>query len=94
MKTKVVPKRIKDEVWKIHFGEVFVHKCFVGWCENDIDVFNFYLGIYQEEFSDKTNILNLRPICRRCKESLKDNITIDKWERLYIKKKNDCCIIL
>ena len=31
-----IPKAIKEQVWLKSFGEVFKHKCYVHWCNNNI----------------------------------------------------------
>ena len=43
-KKKHIPKAIKEQVWIKNFGRKFSHKCYILWCKNDINVFNFHVG--------------------------------------------------
>ena len=95
-KKKKIPKAIREQVWVFYFGKKFKHKCFVDWCSNEIDVFNFHVGHNKPESKGgKLTIQNLRPICSRCNLSMSDNYTISEWNNIGKKKKVDnCCIIM
>lgn len=91
-KKKTIPKALREQVWIHYFGHKFSHKCYVKWCKNDINVFNFQVGHnIPESKGGKTNISNLRPICARCNLSMNNNYSIDKWNNFD--KTDTCCII-
>ncbi len=89
-----IPKAVREQVWIHYFGRVFTHKCYVGWCKNNINVFDFQVGHDKPESKGGTlNIDNLRPICSRCNLSMSDTYTITEWSKLGKPKKNkwyDC----
>ena len=39
-----IPKAIREQTWVQTFGEVYSHKCYVSWCENEISVFDYHVG--------------------------------------------------
>ena len=43
-KKNKIPKAIKEQVWIKNFGRKFNHKCYILWCSNKINVFNFHVG--------------------------------------------------
>ena len=43
-KKKNIPIKLKEEVWLKHFGKIYEHKCFIDWCTNTINTFNFEAG--------------------------------------------------
>jgi len=48
-----IPKAIREQCWKKSFGDVFKHKCYVHWCDNEIDVlcnFEKHIRHKQNEF--------------------------------------------
>jgi len=78
-----IPKAIREQVWLVNFGEVFKNKCYVHWCDNIINVFDFHVGHDQPESKGGTlDINNLKPICSRCNLSMSDNYTIQEWQKL------------
>ena len=78
-----IPTALREQVWVSYFGKKFEHKCFVKWCNNDIDVFNFQVGHNIPESKGGLTLLeNLRPICSRCNLSMSNNYTIDEWQEL------------
>ena len=82
-----IPKRIRELVWITYNGEVFTHKCFVLWCENNINVFNFQTGHDIPESKGGTiDINNLKPICSSCNLSMGNKYTITEWSKLVIVK--------
>lgn len=90
-KKKAIPKAIREQCWIQTFGKIFEHKCYISWCENNINVFDFHVGHDQPESKGGTlDINNLKPICARCNQSMSDNYTIKEWDKLTntVKKKN------
>ena len=86
-KTKI-PKALREQVWISEFGRVFQHSCYVRWCQNDINVFDFHVGHDTPESQGGTLELgNLKPICARCNLSTSDNYTIKEWSQLRNPKK-------
>ena len=94
-KKKKIPKALREQVWKKYFGKKYQHKCYVSWCNNTIDVFNFHVGHNKpESYGGKLNINNLRPICSRCNHSMSNNYTIQQWNHLGRKQKTSWCCLL
>ena len=87
-----IPKAVREQVWRYYFGQVYNHSCYVKWCDNNIDVFNYHVGHNKPESKGgKLNIMNLRPICSRCNHSMGNRYTITEWEKLCAKKQPKCC---
>ena len=85
----VIPKALREQVWLNFIGKHYTSKCFVRWCKNDINVFNFQVGHNIPESKGGTLVLeNLRPICCRCNSSMSNNYTIDEWQELGLKNKS------
>jgi hypothetical protein len=83
---ETIPKRIRELVWTTHNGESFTHKCFVTWCDNNINVFNFQVGHDIPESKGGTiDIDNLKPICGNCNLSMGNRYSITEW-CLLVKK--------
>lgn len=82
MKLKL-PKALREQVWLVHIGKQFEHKCLVGWCENKITPFNFECGHNIPESKGGTaDIDNLRPICGNCNKSMGSSYTIDEFSNM------------
>jgi len=78
-----IPKRIRELVWTTNNGETFSHKCYVTWCDNTINVFNFQVGHDIPESKGGTiDIDNLKPICTSCNLSMSNKFTITEWSKL------------
>ena len=78
-----IPMALREQVWVRFNGKVFQNKCYVRWCINKIDVFNFQVGHNIPESKGGATVLeNLRPICSRCNQSMSNNYTIDEWNNL------------
>ena len=85
-----IPKRIRELVWTTYNSETFAHKCFVTWCDNNINVFNFQVGHDIPESKGGTlDIDNLKPICGNCNLSMGNKYTITEWCKLVKKKENN-----
>jgi len=80
---KNIPKALREQVWIKTFGEVFKTKCYITWCSNTINVFDFHVGhIIPHSKGGSTHIDNLLPICSRCNLSMSDKYTIDEWNNM------------
>jgi 5-methylcytosine-specific restriction endonuclease McrA len=80
---ETIPKRIRELVWTTNNSETFSTKCFVTWCENKINVFNFQVGHDIPESKGGTlDIDNLKPICSNCNLSMGNKYTITEWCKL------------
>ena len=80
---KNIPKAIREQCWIQSFGEIFKHSCYISWCENQINVFDFHVGHDKPESKGGTlNINNLKPICARCNLSMSSNYSIKEWNNL------------
>ena len=92
MKKKTIPKAIREQVWLETFGKHYEHKCYISWCHNKINVFDFHVGHDIPESKGGTlDINNLKPICARCNLSMNDNYTIKEWDKLTNKKNRNNC---
>ena len=40
-KKATIPKAIREQCWIEVFGKSFEHKCYIPWCKNIINVFDF-----------------------------------------------------
>jgi hypothetical protein len=93
-KTKeTIPKRVREMVWHSHNGETFNSKCYVSWCNNNVNVFNFQVGHDIPESKGGTlHLNNLKPICGNCNQSMGNKYTIQEWNKLVKEKdKNKIC---
>jgi len=78
-----IPVAIREQTWLTYFGKCYKHKCYVWWCKNTIDVFNFHVGHnVPESVGGSLDISNLRPICSRCNQSMGNRMTIEEWADL------------
>lgn len=93
MTQRKIPKALREQVWLKYNGKKFESKCYITWCKNIINVFDFQSG-HNIPFSKggTTTLDNLRPICSRCNLSMNDNYTVDEWQKLN-KEKTGCCVI-
>jgi 5-methylcytosine-specific restriction endonuclease McrA len=82
MKAKI-PGALRQQVWLVHIGKKFEHKCLVKWCQNIITPFSFETGHnIPESKGGSLDIDNLRPICSNCNRSMGDNYTIDEFSEI------------
>ena len=78
-----IPKALRQQTWLRYNGKRFETKCYIDWCTNKIDVFNFHVGHdVPESKGGLTVIENLRPICAQCNLSMSNNYTIHEWNNL------------
>ena len=78
-----IPKALREQVWIKHIGKKYDSKCFIHWCQNEMDVFNFHVAHnIPESKGGESTLENLRPICARCNLSLGNNYSIDEWQNL------------
>lgn len=60
-----IPKKIKEECWKMYIGNTLDGKCYV--CSNIIYFSDFHEGHVQSVYDAGTlDVKNLRPVCRPC----------------------------
>jgi len=86
---KKIPKKVKEEVWYVNFGKIYEDKCYISWCSNKVNVFNFHVGHDIPESKGGTDeINNLKPICDRCNLSMGHNYTIKEWNTKFNKSSN------
>jgi len=84
-----IPKAIREQVWLTIFGKVYEHRCYIHWCRNMINVYDYHIGHDIPESKGGTlDVKNLKPICARCNTSMSDNYTIREWNKLSPEKKN------
>ncbi len=87
MKAKI-PCALREQVWVYYIGKKFESKCYVKWCDNIINVYDFHCGHnIPESKNGQTTLENLRPICSRCNLSMNNNYTIDEWNKFGNPKK-------
>tara|TARA_B100000575_G_C22470151_1_gene313446 strand:+ start:99 stop:443 length:345 start_codon:yes stop_codon:yes gene_type:complete len=80
-----IPKAIREQVWLKNFGKVYENSCYVHWCDNIINVFDYHVGHDIPESKGGTlDINNLKPICSRCNLSMSDKYTIQEWDKIFI----------
>jgi len=78
-----IPKALREQVWITIFNKQFEHKCYIDWCKNIINVFDFSVGHnIPVSKGGVTSLDNLKPICTRCNLSMSDTNTIDEWNKL------------
>ena len=83
-----IPKAVREQCWLNSFGKVFERRCYIPWCKNIINVWDFHVGHDIPESKGGTlDIHNLKPICARCNLSMSDNYTIQEWIQLSKPKK-------
>lgn len=89
-----IPKALREQVWLTYNGHKYDSKCFISWCKNKIDVFNYQVGHDIPESKGGTlHIDNLKPICSRCNTSMGAQYTIKEWSAMSKEKTNWCCLI-
>lgn len=92
-KKKTIPKALREQCWISNFGKTYQHKCYIKWCDNSINVFNYHVGHNIPECKGgKTCLENLKPICSRCNHSMGSQYTITEWMGLDVNmKQTHCC---
>lgn len=82
-KKEQIPKRIREMVWNTYNSEKYSSKCYVSWCNNIINVFNYQVGHDIPESKGGTlDLSNLKPICGNCNLSMGNKYTITEWCKL------------
>lgn len=90
-------KALREQVWINSFGRVFEHKCYIPWCSNIINVFDYQVGHdVPRSKGGERNLDNLKPLCSRCNQCMENSYTIEEWSNI-VKKQNTksffCCFI-
>ena len=87
-KKKKIPKALKQQVWLETYGKRFECSCYISWCNNQINCFTFDCGHdIPESKGGKTEISNLKPICRNCNLGMGNQYTIKEWNHKFKGKK-------
>ena len=87
-----IPKAIREQCWLDTMGKKYESSCYISWCSNKINVFDFHVGHHvPESKGGELDINNLKPICARCNLSMSDNYTIKEWTKLSKPKKSCFC---
>lgn len=82
-----IPSHIRHQSWVHRYGQVFSHKCWISWCDNEINVWNFHCGHDVPDSKGGTiDLDNLYPICAQCNLSMSNNYTIQEWNNKVKKK--------
>ena len=93
-KKQTIPKAVREQCWLNTIGKNYESKCYVKWCQNKMNVFDFHVGHDIPESKGGTlDINNLKPICARCNLSMSDTYTIQEWVKLSRPKTKwiKCC---
>ena len=86
-KKQKIPKALKQQVWLNTYGKKFESKCYIVWCNNDINCFTFDCGHnIPESKGGKLEISNLKPLCRNCNLGMGNQYTIDEWNHKFKEK--------
>jgi 5-methylcytosine-specific restriction endonuclease McrA len=81
-------KKIREQVWIHHNDKKFETKCYVVWCTNIVDVFNFQVGHDTPKALGGSNtLLNLKPICQNCNQSMGSRYSITEWNKLFTEQR-------
>ena len=94
-KKQHIPKALREQCWITNFGHTFKHKCYIKWCKNTINVFDYHVGHNIPECQGgKLCLENLKPICSRCNHSMGSQYTITEWMKLDENmKQSKCCFL-
>jgi len=85
-KRKTIPKKVKDDLWILYFGEDNAKgKCYI--CKTEIHISKFEAGhVTSDSNGGEPIIENLRPICGPCNKSMgEENLYLYK-NKYYPKK--------
>jgi len=78
---KTIPKSLRRELWKNHFGERFNGSCFV--CKERIKKDSFEAGhVIAVSEGGENKLENLRPICKLCNRSM-GSMNLEEFKRRY-----------
>ena len=39
-----IPKALREQVWITNFGKIFERRCYIKWCTNKINVFDYHVA--------------------------------------------------
>ncbi|MCK5211727.1 HNH endonuclease [Candidatus Parcubacteria bacterium] len=82
-KRKTIPKKIKDDLWILYFGEERAQgDCYV--CKTKIHISKFEAGhVTSDSEGGQPTIENLRPVCSHCNKSIKEENLYSYKRRHY-----------
>ncbi len=85
VRRKTIPKAIKNQLWKSHFGDRMKGKCYC--CKGEIDALcGWEAGHIQAAAKGGSdNIDNLRPVCSTCNKSM-SSMNMDDYIHTYHSK--------
>ena len=84
---QTIPKAVREQCWLKTIGKKYESKCYIPWCNNIMNVFDFHVGHDVPESKGGTlDINNLKPICSRCNLSMGDKFTIEEWDNLFLEE--------
>lgn len=90
IKKEKIPKALREQVWITNFGKKFEHVCYIKWCTNKINVFDYHVGHnIPESKGGRMCLENLKPVCARCNLSMGSQYTITEW--MNLDKNNSSC---
>ena len=82
--SRQLPRALREQVWLKYNGPIFEKTCYVPWCSNIINVFDFTVGHDVPKSKGGTDsIENLKPICNRCNASMSNKFTIREWNEKF-----------
>ncbi len=82
VKKKTIPKSLKESVWRKYFKSEIDGECFI--CSYVISINRFDCGhIIAESKGGKTDISNLRPVCKQCNLSMGTK-NMDEFKQLFL----------
>lgn len=83
-KRKAIPKAIRNQLWKKHFGDNIKGVCYC--CKSEIDALtHFEAGhIIASAKGGTDSVDNLRPVCMSCNRSM-GTMNMDEYIKKYIK---------
>jgi hypothetical protein len=78
---KNIPKKIKTDLWKKYYGEVYNALCLI--CNSSISIENFEAGHIISVAEGGTNIIdNLKPICIGCNRAMGEQ-NMNTYKEIY-----------
>ena len=86
---QTIPKAVREQCWIASFGKVFEHKCYVDWCENLINPFDYHVGHDQPESKGGTLDINNINEFEDLAKSIADAPTAIAFNETYLEQTKD-----